>query len=100
VRKTTLREVKMLRMLRQDNIVALKEAFRRKGKLYLVFEYVEQTLLEVLEARRRGLEADEVRAYLYQLVRAVSWCHAHNTVHRDIKPENLLISPGVAATPP
>lgn len=28
-----LREVKMLRMLRQDNIVELKEAFRRKGKL-------------------------------------------------------------------
>lgn len=33
VRKTTLREVKMLRMLRQNNIVELKEAFRRKGKL-------------------------------------------------------------------
>lgn len=33
VRRTTLREVKMLRMLRQSNIVELKEAFRRKGKL-------------------------------------------------------------------
>lgn len=33
VRRTTLREVKMLRLLRQDNIVELKEAFRRKGKL-------------------------------------------------------------------
>lgn len=33
VRKTTLREVKMLRMLRQENIVDLKEAFRRKNKL-------------------------------------------------------------------
>lgn len=33
VRRTTLREVKMLRMLRQDNIVELQEAFRRKGKL-------------------------------------------------------------------
>ena len=37
VRKTTLREVKLLRMLRHPNIVSLKEAFRRKGKLYLVF---------------------------------------------------------------
>ena len=36
VRKTILREVKILRMLKQDNIVNLKEAFRRKGKLYLV----------------------------------------------------------------
>ena len=33
MRKTTLREVKMLRSLRQDNIVSLKEAFRRKQKL-------------------------------------------------------------------
>ena len=38
VRKTTIREVKILRMLKQDNIVQLKEAFRHKGKLYLVFE--------------------------------------------------------------
>lgn len=27
----------------------LREAFRRKGKLYLVFEYVERNLLEILE---------------------------------------------------
>lgn len=32
----------MLRTLKQDNIVELKEAFRRRGKLYLVFEYVER----------------------------------------------------------
>jgi hypothetical protein len=33
VRRTTLREVKLLRMLRQESIVELKEAFRRKNKL-------------------------------------------------------------------
>lgn len=33
VRKTTLREVKILRMMKHDNVVQLKEAFRRKGKL-------------------------------------------------------------------
>jgi len=50
VRKTTLREVKILRMLKHKNIVDLREAFRRKGKLYLVFEYVEKNLLEVRQA--------------------------------------------------
>jgi hypothetical protein len=45
VRRTTLREVKMLRMLRQDNIVELKEAFRRKGKLVGVQQL--QTLSKV-----------------------------------------------------
>lgn len=35
----------MLRTLKQENIVELKEAFRRRGKLYLVFEYVEKVRL-------------------------------------------------------
>lgn len=33
MRKTTLREVRMLRTMRHENIVSLKEAFRRKQKL-------------------------------------------------------------------
>lgn len=45
VKETTLRELKMLRTLKQENIVELKEAFRRRGKLYLVFEYVEKVRL-------------------------------------------------------
>lgn len=93
VRKTTLREVKMLRNLRQDNIVFLKEAFRRKTKLFLVFEYMEKNLLEVLEDNPRGLQPEEVRGYIFQLVKAVNFCHQNNVVHRDIKPENLLVNP-------
>lgn len=55
VRKTTIREVKILRKLKNENIVQMKEAFRRKGKLYLVFEYVEKNLLEILEICGNGL---------------------------------------------
>ena len=140
VRKTTLREVKMLRSLRHKNIVSLKEAFRRKSKLvreysctqsqhwthailhrhtgtdeqtihckdlwrdyhfnlgdgellvqYLVFEYVDKNLLEVLEEQPHGLRPGAVQAYANQLVQALHWCHTNNVVHRDIKPENLLI---------
>ncbi|QDZ24488.1 cyclin-dependent kinase [Chloropicon primus] len=93
VRKTTLREVKMLRNLRQENIVFLKEAFRRKTKLFLVFEYMEKNLLEVLEDNPRGLHPEQVRGYIYQLVKAVHFCHQNSVVHRDIKPENLLVNP-------
>lgn len=37
----------------------------------------------------------QVQHYMYQLVKAVAWCHDNNIVHRDIKPENLLINPSV-----
>ena len=36
VRRTTIRELKVLRQLKHQNIVNLIEAFRRRGKLYLV----------------------------------------------------------------
>ena len=58
IKKTTLREVKILRMLKHNNIVQLKEAFRRKGKMYLVFEYVDRNLLEVLEENPNGIEVN------------------------------------------
>jgi hypothetical protein len=87
VRKTTMREVAILSMLKQENIVLLKDAFRRKGKLYLVFEYMDQNLLEVLEANPNGLPPDLVKLYIYQLVKAIHWCHSNNIIHRDIKPE-------------
>ncbi|KAK7129437.1 hypothetical protein R3I94_017598 [Phoxinus phoxinus] len=92
VKETTMRELKMLRTLKQENIVELKEAFRRRGKLYLVFEYVEKNMLELLEDMPNGAAPDKVRTYIYQLIKAIHWCHKNDIVHRDIKPENLLIS--------
>ena len=74
----------------------LREAFRRKGKLYLVFEYVEKNLLEVLEDNANGLHPDLVRQYIFQLCQALDWCHGNDVIHRDIKPENLLINPQTA----
>ena len=55
VRKTIIREVKILKTLKHENIVQLKEVFRRQGKLYLVFEYVDRNLLEVIEQSPDGL---------------------------------------------
>jgi cyclin-dependent kinase-like len=44
------REIKVLQEYRHDNIVNLRSVFREKGKLYLIFDYIERTLLEELQA--------------------------------------------------
>jgi cyclin-dependent kinase-like len=54
---------------------------------------MEKNLLEVLEERPNGLDGEAVRKYIYQLLKAIEYCHRNNVIHRDIKPENLLINP-------
>jgi len=92
VKKIAMREVKMLKMLRHDNLVNLLEVFKRKKKLYLVFEYVDRTLLDDLEKNEYGLEMTMAKEYLWQILSAVEFCHSRQVIHRDVKPENILVS--------
>ena len=47
--KTTVREIRLLKACAHPYIVRLQEAFRRKQRLYLVFEYCDTTILELTE---------------------------------------------------
>ena len=52
--------------------------FRRKRKLYLVFEYVDHTILEELEENPSGLGEETARKHVFQVVRAINFCHQNN----------------------
>jgi len=92
VRKIALREVRALKKLKHDNLVALLEVFRRKKRLYLVFEYVDRTVLDELERSPNGLSETFTCKIIYQVLLGVDYMHSLNFIHRDIKPENILIS--------
>ncbi|XP_071808473.1 cyclin-dependent kinase-like 4 isoform X1 [Asterias amurensis] len=92
VKKIALREVRMLKQLRHENLVNLIEVFRRKKRLYLVFEFVDHTILDELERYPNGLEENVVRRCMWQVLKGIDFCHNHNIIHRDIKPENILVS--------
>ncbi|XP_053392874.1 cyclin-dependent kinase-like 2 isoform X7 [Mercenaria mercenaria] len=92
VKKIALREVRMLKQLRHDNLVNLLEVFRRKKRLYLVFEFVDHTVLDELEKCPNGLDETTCRKILWQVLKGIEFCHANHIIHRDIKPENILVS--------
>jgi len=48
----------------------------RKGKLYLVFEFMDRNLLEVLEEKPDGLDRVNVKYFIYQLLKAVDYFHS------------------------
>ena len=60
----------------------LIQVFRRKGKLYMVFEYLDHTILEDLDKNPNGLNDDlkggVVRKCMWQLMKAVDFLHSNN----------------------
>ena len=55
----------MLSILKDRSVVKLIEAFKRKGRLYLVFEFMDKNLLEVLEEKPDGLDRESVKFFIY-----------------------------------
>lgn len=58
------------------------EVFRRKKRFFLVFEYLEHTVLEELEARSGGLGYITSRKYIYQVLRALDFIHSHDVSNK------------------
>jgi cyclin-dependent kinase 2 len=91
VPSTAIREISLLRELRQVNIVKLLDVIHSTNKLYLVFEYLDQDLKHYMDSVRDPLKPELIKSYLNQLLRGVAYCHSRRVLHRDLKPQNLLI---------
>ena len=59
-----MREIRILKQLKHDHIVNLIEVFREGGRIFLVFEQLNRTILEELEGsggdQSQGIEPLEV----------------------------------------
>ncbi|KAI8373533.1 kinase-like domain-containing protein [Choanephora cucurbitarum] len=96
------RELEMMRMMRHPNVCCLIAYFYNQGEkrdqifLNLVLEYVPETVYRVARHYakiRQPIPALQVKIYMYQLFRALAYCHSIGICHRDIKPQNLLLEP-------
>ncbi|XP_014602686.1 PREDICTED: cyclin-dependent kinase-like 1 [Polistes canadensis] len=92
VRKLALREIRILKKLRHDNLINMIEVFRRRKRFYLVFEFLDHTVLDELERTGDGLGAEVSKRYIFQVLRGLNFCHNNHIMHRDVKPENVLVS--------
>lgn len=99
---TAIRELKMLRSLRHENIVNLKEivtgknqgrhsSHRNKHEIYMVFEYVDHDLTGLMDTPGIRFTEAQVKTYTKQLLSGLWYCHEREVLHRDIKGSNLLI---------
>lgn len=93
---TAIREISALKELSHPNIVKLLDVVHTYEEdvtnLTLVFEYLEQDLKQYLDTCESGLDLRTTKAFLFQLLTGLAYCHKHRVLHRDLKPQNLLIN--------
>lgn len=89
---TAIREVSLLKGLKHANIVTLHDIIHTTETLVLVFEYLEKDLKMYMDDCGDKIAPNNVRLFLFQLLRGVHYCHSRKVLHRDLKPQNLLIN--------
>ncbi|XP_066996525.1 cyclin-dependent kinase 17 isoform X2 [Anabrus simplex] len=89
---TAIREVSLLKELRHANIVTLHDIVHTEKSLTLVFEYLERDLKQYMDDCGNILSMNNVKLFLFQLLRGLAYCHRRRILHRDLKPQNLLIN--------
>ena len=94
--KRTLRELKILRLLNNENIISIKTiqlpASREDfEEIYLVAELMETDLSSIIKSPQ-PLSDEHCQFFLYQLLRGLKFMHTACILHRDLKPRNLLVN--------
>jgi casein kinase II subunit alpha len=90
-KKKIKREIKILQNLcGGPNIVKLLDIVRDQQSKTpsLIFEHVNNTDFKVLYPT---LSDYDIRYYIYELLKALDYCHSQGIMHRDVKPHNVMI---------
>jgi len=95
--KRILREVKLLRHFKHENIVGLRDLSGPQDvnepfeDLYIFLDFMETDLHKIIYSKNE-LTDEHIQYFVYQILRGLKFIHSAKVIHRDLKPSNLLLN--------
>ena len=96
VSRRKLRELKLLRILKHENVVKIRTIILPKSRadfqdIYIVFELMDTDLGSFLRTDEQLTDTHH-KFFLYQILLGLKCIHSANAVHRNLQPRKLLIN--------
>ncbi|OAF67297.1 hypothetical protein A3Q56_04945 [Intoshia linei] len=93
---TSLREIKILKTLNHQGVIALLDIVYSKNgdslDVYLVFEFGDHDLAGILSNKSVVFSIGEIKHLMMQLTDAIFYIHVKKMIHRDMKTSNILVT--------
>ncbi|PNH03540.1 Mitogen-activated protein kinase MMK1 [Tetrabaena socialis] len=94
--RRTLREIKLLRHLKHENVIAVKDILKpptrdKFNDVYIIYELMDTDLHQIIRSSQ-PLTNEHFQYFVYQVLRGLKFVHTANVLHRDLKPSNLLLN--------
>ena len=79
---TSIRELKILREVRHENVIGLRDVFAEDGSLFMALEYMVCDLGKLVDTSNVSLNHQEISYIFYNIVKGMNFLHENWILHR------------------
>lgn len=96
ISQSAIREMSLCSELKHANVIRLVEIILEDKCIFMVFEYAEHDLLQIIhhhtQQPRQPIPPATVKSIMFQLLNGCHYLHTNWVLHRDLKPANIMVT--------
>ncbi|KAJ4302478.1 cyclin-dependent protein kinase [Collariella sp. IMI 366227] len=96
ISQSAVREMALCSELNHANVIRLIEIILEDKCIFMVFEYAEHDLLQIIhhhtQPPRHPIPSATIKSIMFQLLNGCQYLHTNWVLHRDLKPANIMVT--------